>query len=168
MKLDDIDRELLSHVQGDLEVCETPFAALAERLEISAAEVVTRLRALKEQGLIREIKAVLRHRKAGFTANAMVVWAVSAERLDEVGAALAARPEVSHCYEREGFAPYTVFSMVHAHSEAELEAAVRAMAAAVAVDDYRIYRSVAEFKKTSMRYSFQKTGDMGEENGREE
>ncbi len=132
------------------------------------AEVLTRLRTLKEQGLIREIKAVLRHRKAGFAANAMVVWAVSADRVDEVGAAIAARPEVSHCYEREGFAPYTLFSMVHARSEGELEDVVRSLAEAVAVDDYRIYRSVAEFKKPSMRYSFQKPGYMGEETGREE
>ncbi|HQI82219.1 MAG TPA: AsnC family transcriptional regulator [Deltaproteobacteria bacterium] len=157
MKLDDIDRELLDHVQGDLEICEAPFAPLAERLGIGIAEVITRLRAMKEQGVIREIKAVLRHRKAGFAANAMVVWAVSGDRVDEVGAAIAARPEVSHCYEREGFAPYTVFSMVHAHSDAELDDAVRAMAAETAVDDYRIYRSVTELKKTSMRYSFHKT-----------
>jgi DNA-binding Lrp family transcriptional regulator len=157
MKFDEIDRKLLALVQGDLEVCETPFAALAERLGISVAEVTTRLRALKEQGIIREIKAVLRHRKAGFAANAMVVWAASAERVDEVGAIIAARPEVSHCYEREGLAPYTVFSMVHARSDAELDDAVRAMAAQAGVDDYRIYRSIAELKKTSMHYSFPKT-----------
>ena len=40
---------------------------------------------MMERGLMRRYAAVLRHREAGFSANAMVVWKVPPERSEEVG-----------------------------------------------------------------------------------
>ena len=155
MKLDVIDRAILAHVQGDMELGERPFDALAESLGISGEEVVSRLRSLKEKGVIREVKAVLRHREAGFSANAMVVWAVPQSLVDEIGPRIASCPAVSHCYEREGFDPYTVFSMIHARSKEDIIRTVEDIVSLTGIKDHRIYWSVREFKKTSMRYTFQ-------------
>jgi DNA-binding Lrp family transcriptional regulator len=155
MKLDDIDKKVLACAQGDLDVCERPLDKWADKLGISVEEVISRLRALKEKGVIREIKAVLRHRKAGFTANAMVVWAVPPDQVEELGARIASSASVSHCYEREGFAPYTVFSMIHARSKDEIIKTVGDISSLTGIRDYRIFWSIRELKKTSMRYSFQ-------------
>ena len=97
---------------------------------------------------------MLHHRKAGITANAMICWRVPAERAEEVGGILAARPEVSHCYQRPTYPdwPYSHFSMVHARKRADCEAIARDMAAQTGIDDYVILLSTREFKKTRVRY----------------
>jgi siroheme decarboxylase len=155
MKLDDIDKKVLACAQGDLDVCELPFDKWADKLGIPVQEVISRLQALKEKGVIREVKAVLRHRKAGFTANAMVVWVVPPDQVEELGAMIASSASVSHCYEREGFAPYTVFSMIHARTREEILETVEGISSLTGIRDYRIFWSIRELKKTSMRYSFQ-------------
>lgn len=152
MQLDDIDRQLLALAEGDLDVCTRPFDAWADKLGIPVDEVISRLQALKQQGVIREVKAILRHAKAGFTANAMVVWAVPENLVDEVGPRIAANTAVSHCYERTGFGRFTIFSMIHARTRGEIQQTVQAISQAVGIDDYQVFWSVRELKKTSMRY----------------
>jgi len=152
MVLDDIDKALLALAEGDLDVCPRPFDAWADRIGIPVEEVIARLQALKQEGVIREMKAILRHTKAGFAANAMVVWAAPEAQVDAVGKRIASHPAVSHCYERRGFGPYTVYSMIHARTREEILAEVRSMAEAVGIDDYRVFWSERELKKTSMRY----------------
>jgi DNA-binding Lrp family transcriptional regulator len=84
----------------------------------------------------------------------MSVWRVPAERLDEVGAALAARAEVSHCYARPTFPgfPYNLYAMIHSKDRAAVEAVAAQAAAATGVAEYHILYSVRELKKSSMRY----------------
>lgn len=155
MHLDDIDKALLSMAEGDLDVCERPFDAWADKIGISVDEVISRLQDLKRKGIIREIKAILRHTKAGFIANAMVVWAVPQTLMDEIGPKISSFSAVSHCYERTGFGRYTVFSMIHAKNRDEIQQTVRSISHAVGIDDFRIFWSIAELKKTSMRYFHQ-------------
>jgi DNA-binding Lrp family transcriptional regulator len=61
--------------------------------------VIARRRALHAAGAISRIGAVVRPHTAGRSTLAAV--AVPEARLEEVGAAIAALPEVNHCYERE-------------------------------------------------------------------
>ncbi len=59
------------------------------------------------------------HYKLGFTANGMSVWDVADERVDELGARVAALPGVSHCYRRPRRLPawpYNLFAMLHGRS----------------------------------------------------
>ena len=152
MKLDTIDMALLALAQGDVSVCERPFDEWARKLGIPAEEVVSRLKALKEGGVIREIKTILRHAQAGFTANAMVAWAVPEERVDEFGPKIASSESVSHCYEREGFGCYTVFSMIHGRSRKHVMEVIHEISSQLAIDDYRVFWSIKELKKSSMKY----------------
>jgi len=152
MNLDDIDKAILALAEGDLDVCERPFDAWAGKIGIPVEEVISRLQALKERGVIREIKAVLRHTQAGFTANAMVAWSVPEALVDEVGERIATYPAVSHCYERGGFGRFNIFSMIHARTEGEVMDRVNDISQATGISDYQIFRSIKELKKTSMRY----------------
>jgi DNA-binding Lrp family transcriptional regulator len=152
MKLDDIDKALLALAEGDLDVCERPFDAWASKIGIPVEEFVSRLQALKQEGVIREIKAVLRHTQAGFTANAMVAWSVPEAHVDEIGQRIASFPAVSHCYERGGFGAFNIFSMIHARTGDKIMEIVNAISHATGINDYQIFRSIKELKKTSMRY----------------
>ena len=152
MIIDEIDKAILLYAQGDLDVCERPFDTWAEKIGIPVDEVISRLHTLKEKGVIREIKAILRHTQAGFTANAMVVWAVHEERVDELGPKIASSESVSHCYEREGFGRYTVFSMIHGRSRKHVMEVIHEISSQLAIDDYRVFWSLKELKKSSMKY----------------
>ncbi len=70
---------------------------------------------MKAAGALRRISAVFRHQKAGFTFNAIGVWAISQEQVETVGRQMAEFKAVSHCYLRPTYPewPYTIFTMVH-------------------------------------------------------
>jgi DNA-binding Lrp family transcriptional regulator len=152
--IDDLDKRIIGRLQGDLPLTPEPFAGLAAELGLTQAEVVARLAALAEGGVMRRFGATLRHQQSGFPANVMVAWRVDSARIDEVGALLAAQRRVSHCYWRDprpSF-PYNLYSMVHGRSEEECRELVARMAAEVEIDDYEMLFSLEELKKTSMRY----------------
>jgi DNA-binding Lrp family transcriptional regulator len=154
--IDDLDKRIIGRLQGDLPLTPEPFAELAQELGLTQAEVVARIAALAEAGVMRRFGATLRHQQSGFPANVMVAWRVEPGRIDEVGACLAAQRRVSHCYWRDPKAsfPYNLYSMVHGRSEEECRELVAEMAAEAGVgeDDYEMLFSVEELKKTSMRY----------------
>lgn len=107
---------LVALIQDGLPLVETPFAALARDWGGSEAEVIATLARWRDEGIVKRYGAVVRHRELGYRANAMCVFDIPPERLDEVAAQLAAAPEVRLCYERprRGEAwPYNLFCMVH-------------------------------------------------------
>src|SRR5918995_665823 len=87
-------------------------------------------------------------------ANAMGVWRVPDERIDEVGNAFAHYQAVSHCYQRPTYEdwPYSIFSMVHGRSVEECENVLKAMAEETGLSDYTSLYSTREYKKSRVRY----------------
>jgi len=154
--LDKIDKEVLNFVQGDLPLVTNPYLGLADFLESTEKEVCAKIEGFIESGLIRRFGAVVRHDKAGFDANAMVVWNIKEGKRDEAAQVLAASDAVSHLYSRPGFPdwPCNLFSMIHARSEDELAGLIDGFNNELheLSDEHRVLRTVREFKKTSMRY----------------
>jgi len=149
------ERSVAREVQGDIPLDKRPFETIAWQIGIEEGEVVGTLKRLQKEGMMRRFGAVLRHTSAGFSENALVVWAVPEEQCEAVGSLLASYKEISHCYERtppfEGI--YNLFTMVHLTGDADrMEAFVRTVSAAVGIGEYRILRSLREFKKSSMEY----------------
>jgi DNA-binding Lrp family transcriptional regulator len=140
-------------LQESIPLTERPFQNIAEEVGLTEAEVLAIAGGLRERGIIRKFGAIVRHQLAGYTHNVMVVWAVPPERLDDVGKRLASFPEITHCYERfpafEG--KYTLFTMVHFRQDADRDLLGK-IAAATGVDDYKLLKSIEEFKKISMEY----------------
>ena len=99
--LTDTDIQIIQYLQGDIPLDSSPFAQLAEKLGMSEEMIVQRIEWLHDQGYIRRLAAVLRHREAGFQVNAMVAWNVDQAKADEVGQYFARDPQVSHCYWRQ-------------------------------------------------------------------
>jgi DNA-binding Lrp family transcriptional regulator len=141
-------------LQCDLPLVERPFAALAAAHGLAEDELLALARQLQEEKVIRRYGATVKHRRLGYAANGMSVWRVPADRADELGAALAARREVSHCYTRPAFPgfPYNLYAMIHGKDRAAVEAVAAQVAAATGVGEYHILYSVRELKKSSMRY----------------
>ena len=121
-QIDDRDRALIVATQGGLPLVPRPYHAIAEQLGLSADEVMHRLRAMLDSGVIRRIGAVPNHYAIGWTANGMTVWDVADEQVDELGARIGALDFVTHCYRRPRALPawpYNPFAMVHGTSRDE-------------------------------------------------
>ena len=157
----DEERKVARQVQGDIPLEKRPFEAIARRIGMKEDDVVSTLKRLQEKGVMRRFGAVLRHTRAGFSENAMVVWVVPEERCEEIGFHLASYKEISHCYERtppfEGV--YNLFTMVHLSGDTgetgehdRMDAFVRSISHAIGVREYRILRTLRELKKRSMEY----------------
>lgn len=149
------EKAALRLLQADIPDTERPYLEIAERTGLTEAEVLDLLGQLKGEGVVRRFGATLRHQQAGYGANAMVAWFVEQDRdLDEVGAIMAQRPEITHCYQRVNcYAwPYNLYTMVHARSREECLDVVQQLARIAQVPQYDILFSRKELKKTSMAY----------------
>lgn len=155
MEFTDTERRILAMTQQDLPDSATPFADVAAAVGCEEAEVLALLTRLKENGAIRRFGATLRHQKAGYGANAMVAWYVEdGQDIDEVGAIMASRPEISHAYHRRSCLdwPYNLYTMVHAKSREDCVALAKRLSEETGVPQYSVLFSVKEFKKSSMSY----------------
>ncbi|MFQ5861813.1 MAG: siroheme decarboxylase subunit beta [Candidatus Brocadiales bacterium] len=150
---DGTDIKLIKHIQDGIPLTERPYRDIAKTLGLSEDEVVNRLGRLIEEKKIRRFAASVAHRKIGITSNAMTVWKVPPERVDEVGKIMAGFQEVTHCYERPTFPdwPYNVFTMIHGYTDEECERVIQAIKEKTGLEDYVILYSEKEFKKTGTR-----------------
>jgi DNA-binding Lrp family transcriptional regulator len=149
------ERRVLRIMQDNLPDSLMPFADVAEAAGMEEEEVLTLLRSLREEGVIRRFGAVLRHRQAGYGAGAMVAWKAERADIDAAGARMARHPLVSHCYCRPSPVPdwpYELYAMVHGRDAAERERAIRELARDTALTDYVVLESIEELKKTSLRF----------------
>ncbi|HJV94227.1 MAG TPA: AsnC family transcriptional regulator [Azonexus sp.] len=129
--IDERDRALIVAVQEGLPLVARPYQALAEQLGWSAAEVMRRLQALLDSGIVRRIGAVPNHYAIGWTANGMTVWDVADDQVDRLGEAVGGLDFVTHCYRRPRALPawsYNLFAMVHGGSRDEVRAKAEVIA----------------------------------------
>ena len=147
------DRPLLHRLSRGLPLCPRPFLPLARALGRGEEEVMERTGALTRAGIISRFGVIVRHRRIGWSENAMVVWDVARERMEEAGSALAALPGVTLCYERQTVPDlwrHGLFSMIHARTRDEAhEVLARARALPALQDvDHQILFSTRCFKQT--------------------
>jgi DNA-binding Lrp family transcriptional regulator len=152
--IDEVDKQIIHYLQGDLPVTACPFAVMAEKIGVSEEELLDRMESLKKRRILRRFGATLRHQLAGFNANAMVAWRVPEDRVDQAGRLMAAFREVSHCYQRklEGDWEYNLFAMIHGKNRKACESVARRIADEIGLDDYIFLPSIKEYKKTSPTY----------------
>ncbi|MGB9619483.1 MAG: Lrp/AsnC family transcriptional regulator [Armatimonadota bacterium] len=150
----DREKAIVRAIQGGLPVCEEPFAEVAEAAGVTLDELLRQIDLWKDDGTIRRFGAVLRHQRAGYSANAMVVWNVPEDQVEDFGQMAAANPSVSHCYQRprfEGFR-FNVYTMIHGTSREHCENAARGISEKTGITDYMLLYTTREFKKSSPVY----------------
>lgn len=154
--LDPTDRRIVKATQAGLPLTPAPYAAVAEALALTEAEVIARLASMQERGIVRRIAVAPNHYALGMTANGMSVWDVADDRISELGAQVGALPFVTHCYQRPRALPswpYNLFAMLHGASRAEVEAKRDEVAALLgtACRSHDILYSTRILKKTGLR-----------------
>jgi len=154
IELTPLHHRVIALAQNDIPIVSEPFKATVDELGLSYDEFFAILNELKDAGVMRRFAGILNHRKAGFNANAMVVWDVDESKGEEIGKKAAEFSAVSHCYLRPKYPnwPYNLFTMVHGKTTEETNGIIREMADEIEHFSRRPLYSTREFKKVRIKY----------------
>lgn len=157
---DDLDRRIIVATQAGLPLVPDPWAAIAQQIGVPVEQLLHRLQAMLDSGLIRRIGAVPNHYAIGYTANGMSVWDIADDMTEALGEYLGALAGVTHCYRRPRRLPewpYNIFAMVHGRSREAVSAQIATIAAQLencfpgACRARDVLYSSAILKKTGLR-----------------
>lgn len=151
--VDDLDRQLLHALEDGLRLVMRPYYELATRIGWSESDVLTRLQSLIERGIVTRFGCILRHRRLGYRANAMAVWDVPDDQVDDIAKSLAKRDEVTLCYRRTRRPPawpYNLFAMIHGQKR---EIVTRQIAQAALASGLQQFASATLFSRSCFKQS---------------
>jgi siroheme decarboxylase len=140
-------------IQKDIAVVSSPFAEIGNACGLTAGEVMGTMKELIKKGYIRKFCAILRHQKAGYRNNALVVWSVPSDQVENTGKMLSTYGSISHCYERNPAfrEKYNIFTMLHS-KDGNISSLINDIATAIGINDYLMLESIQEYKKKSPEY----------------
>jgi len=150
-----LHNEIVRRAQYDIDMVSEPFKKIVDDLDIDYDKFFSILKELQEAGIMRRFASILNHRKAGFNANAMVVWDVDeGEKGEQIGANAAEFSAVSHCYLRPKYEnwPFNLFTMVHGKTKEETNGIIADMAKEIDSKSHMPLYSSREFKKIRIEY----------------
>lgn len=158
IKTDTLDLALLEAIQDGLPLTSRPFADIAEQLLLTEDGVISRFERLQKSGIIKRFGLVLQHRSLGYRANAMVVWDVPDDKVDDVAEKITAHDFVTLCYCRVRRAPvwqYNLYCMIHGRERETVEGQIAELQKSADLVNYpsTTLFSTRRFKQTGARFS---------------
>jgi len=152
---DDLDMALISFLQAGIPIEADPYREISEKLGLSRQELLSRLKRLHEDGIIRRVGASIVPSKLGYEANGMIACEVSRDKISQIGEYLSSLKEITHCYERKTIPNiwnYNLFFMIHGLSRSSVEEYVSNLMKKLGIEKFEILFSVRELKKTSVMF----------------
>ncbi len=156
MALNSIDRQIIQATQAGLPLISKPYHALGEAIGVSADEVMQRINAMQESGVIRRIGAIPNLYHLGYKYNGMTVLYIDDLYIDELGDKVGQLDFVSHCYHRPRHLPewpYSLFAMVHSKTAEGVKVQVTKIASVLGKYSrgHDVLYSTRILKKTGLR-----------------
>lgn len=150
----DTQIEIIKALKNGLPLSMEPYEEIAQQAGISTEKLLEQLQQWKADGTIRRFGAILRHHRAGYDANTMVVWDVSDDQVERFAEVAVSFKNVSHCYKRPRFGgfPYNLYTMIHGKCKDDCRAIAQSIADQTGTCDYSMLDTTAEFKKSSPVY----------------
>ena len=98
--LDEINRKLINTLQHGFPICDHPFREAAESLNITEAELLQRIKVMRENGILTRFGPLfnVEHMGGAFSLCAMKI---PAAEFDDVAEKVNALPQVAHNYQRD-------------------------------------------------------------------
>jgi len=98
--LDETDKRILNAMQPVFPICRSPYKEIGRLAGVDESEALTRLKSLRERGVIRRVGGVLHSHNLGMCTT-LVAVKVQPERFDEVAKIINSYPNVTHNYRRD-------------------------------------------------------------------
>ncbi len=118
MELDDLDRAILNEIQSHFPIVPRPYEEVGRRVGAPESEVIRRVWAMYEAGVIRRIGANFTSRKLGYTST-LCAAEVPEEKLEQFVKVVNRYPGVTHNYLRRH--RFNVWFTLIAESQERLE-----------------------------------------------
>ncbi len=146
--------DIIKLLQCDITIKSEPFEDIINQLDITYDKFFEIVNELQQSGLMRRFASILNHRKAGFNANAMVVWDVDEANGEQIGKTAAEFSAVSHCYLRPKYDnwQYNLFTMVHGKTKEDTNAVIADIEKEIESKSHMPLYSSREFKKIRLTY----------------
>ncbi len=97
--MDEIDKKILNRVQTDFPIAERPFRVIAQEMALKECQVIKRLAAMKDSGIIRRIGGNFSPRSLGYVST-LCAARVPEEKIEMFARTVNAYPGVTHNYLR--------------------------------------------------------------------
>lgn len=98
--LDDIDKTIINRIQSNFPITSRPFLTLADELNLTEADVLSRVARLKKAGIIRRIGGNFVPAKLGFVST-LCAARVPADKVASFAAVVNSYAGVTHNYQRD-------------------------------------------------------------------
>jgi DNA-binding Lrp family transcriptional regulator len=157
--LTDVEKSTLrTFIEKGLPESLSPYQVVAQQLSLTEAQVIMQIAQWQQNGLIRRFGLVIKHRRLGYDANAMVVWNIPNDDMDNVAQQLAKCSPVSLCYQRPRRLPdwpYNLFCMIHGTDKALVLAQISQITEQLGLTDIEkdILFSFKAYKQHGARYA---------------
>jgi DNA-binding Lrp family transcriptional regulator len=139
----DLDKRLLTAIQGDFPADERPFDVLAARLGVGPDEVLARVGRMQAEGIIRRIGPIFDSRRLGY-ASTLVAARVPPERLAEIAGHVSLLPGVTHNYSRQH--AYNLWFTLTAPSAEDLERTLDGLRRETGIVDFHSLPALKVYK----------------------
>jgi DNA-binding Lrp family transcriptional regulator len=146
--LDDLDRAILNEIQSHFPIVSRPYAEVGSRVGAPEAEVLARVMAMTEAGIIRRLGANFTSRKLGYTST-LCAARVPQDKLDQFVSVVNRYPGVTHNYLRRH--RYNVWFTLIAESEERLNQILQEISRASEVTEilslpaYEVFKIKVDF-----------------------
>jgi len=147
-QLDATDKTILNRIQSDFPITRNPYGTIADELGLTEEDVLNRLAALKDRGVIRRIGGNFVPEKVGFVST-LCAAKVPEDKIDLFAETVNAYPGVTHNYMREN--DFNIWFTFIAPSRETIEKNLADIAAKTGVPDIlnlpatRVFKIKAHF-----------------------
>lgn len=156
MELNELDKRVLTEIQGGFPISASPYCDLAASLGSTESDMLTSVEKMRDTGVIRRIGAIFDSARLGYRSTLCAI-AAPPERVEEVAAIVSAYPNVTHNYQRED--RYSVWFTVIAPSQERIGEILREIAGETGIDDILDLPAIRLFK---IKVDFDFTGERGD------
>ncbi len=149
--IDKIDRDIIVHLSKDIALTKNIYKDMAKIFDISEEELIDRLKKLNEIGHLKRISPIMVHQKSGYDSNAMVVWKIEKNKIEDFIEVIKKINSISHVYERQVCSnwSYNLYTMIHGKNKEEVDNIINYLSNKMKINSFRVLYTLKEFKKTS-------------------
>lgn len=152
-------RKVLQLLSKGLEICDNPYNTIAETTGVSEDEIITFIQDLDSSNVINRFGMVIVQESVGYGENAIVVWDIPDEEVDQLGALLGLQEKISLCYKRQRQLPdwpYNLFTLIHGKSQNDVISELNRIVKENGIENYAwdVLISTKTFKHEGARHDW--------------
>jgi len=132
-------KKILTELVNGLPICEEPYKDLAYKVGISQAQLFEFIHELIDSNVIHRFGMIVDHEAVGYKENAIVVWDIPDEEVDQIGALLGLQEKISLCYRRPRQLPdwpYNLFTLIHGKTKHDVISELNNIIKANRIENY--------------------------------